>query len=505
MTSKSEGEPTSKHNNTHPERPVTKPASGLHSQSTEAEAKQASRQPSQRHGRQEPAALVMADLFATSNGDPLLGAFPKKPVVHPFMDAHPVPPQQWPSVWQNLQALPRSGKSVAYLHIPFCENHCLFCGFYQNPWRTIHREAYADAVIGELKAGAETTSQQSSPIQAVYFGGGTPTALETRDLCRIIEAVRQYLPLASDCEITIEGRIYSFPQDKAKACFDAGANRISIGVQSFDTKLRKRLGRKVSGEEARTFLEKLTALDQGAIVIDLMYGFPDQSHESWSKDVAIAAQLGLDGVDLYALNLIKSSPLALSIEKGKFSFPPAQSELGHFYRIGSQILDEHGWHSISTTHWRRTTRERNLYNLLVKTGANCLAFGSGAGGFLGNYSFRIESNLEAYLDASNQGTKPLAFMMQIPGDRGYLNQAKGQMETGQLHIAGLYRALALRQLDGNTCIQPIIDQWQSAGLLIQNNGWARLTMAGRYWQVTMTQKLIQWIQQNLQQSQLSNQ
>lgn len=449
------------------------------------------------HGGMPPvAALTLEDLFARSKDDALADAFPKKNVVHPFMDARPVAQDQWASRWAEISSQPRHGKSVAYLHIPFCENHCLFCGFYQNAWRSSQSEVYADAIIGEIAASARLASHQEQPIHAVYFGGGTPTALEADDLGRIIEAVRSHLPLAPDCEITIEGRIYSFPIEKAKACFAAGANRISLGVQTFDTALRRRVGRKVTGEAAQDFLKELIALDQGAIVIDLIFGFPGQSLESWQRDVEIAADLGLDGVDLYALNLIPSSPLAMSINKGKFPAPPKSSELGAYYRLGNEILAGKGWHAISSSHWRRSTRERNLYNLLVKSGASCLAFGSGAGGFLSGYSYRIDGDLASYLERSQAGEKPLGFMMQMPEDRDFLNEAKGQMEVGLLNVQALIGALDDRGMKGKALLMPVFLQWQESGLLELDAQWARLTLAGRFWQVTMTQLLLQWIQQN---------
>lgn len=449
------------------------------------------------HRPEPPKILSQQDLFAKVSANPLADAFPKKAVVHPFVDARPVAKEEWTPIWDDVSKQARKGKSVAYLHIPFCENHCLFCGFYQNPWRSNQSEVYADTIIEEIKASKDLPSHAGHPLHAVYFGGGTPTALDTPDLCRIIEAVRTYLPLASDCEITIEGRIFSFPLDKAKACFDAGANRISLGVQTFDSRLRRRVGRKVSGEQARDFLSDLVALDQGAIVIDLIYGFPEQNMESWRQDVEIASQLGLDGVDLYALNLLPSSPLAMAIDKGKFETPPKHGQLGEYYQIGQEVMAQKGWMDISTTHWRRTTRERNLYNLLVKTGASCLAFGSGAGGFLSDYSFRIDGDLKRYIESVNTGQKPLGFLMKMPSDRGFLNEAKGQMEIGKLNILGLLDALRDRNLDGEALLLPVLHQWQESGLLNIDNGWAHLSLAGRFWQVSMTHHLIQWVQQHL--------
>ena len=115
----------------------------------------------------------------------------------------------------------------------------------------------------------------TAPIRAVYFGG-TPTALQTPDLARLIRACYQYLPIADDCEFTIEGRMSHFDIEKAQACVEAGANRISIGVQTFDTAIRRRLGRKHGGDEAFAYLEKLCEIN-AVIVVDLMFGLPNQT------------------------------------------------------------------------------------------------------------------------------------------------------------------------------------------------------------------------------------
>lgn len=449
------------------------------------------------YGRPEAEPVRLTDLFATQSDDPLADAFALKAAVHPTLNAQPIARDDMDATWRTLADTPRRGKSVAYLHIPFCENHCLFCGFYQNPWRTERSRSYADAIIEELRTGRDSPAQSQGPIHAVYFGGGTPTALEGKDLARIVRAVRDHLPLAPDCEITLEGRIYSFGVDKAKTCFDAGVNRISLGVQTFDTALRRRMGRKVSGEEAQAFLSDLVALDQGAIVIDLIFGFPYQTPESWARDVETAAGLGLDGVDLYALNLLPRSPLAQSIAKGKVPPAPEQNRMGNYYRIGNEVLAAHGWQSISTSHWRRTTRERNLYNLLVKSGASCLAFGAGAGGMLDNVSYRLESDLDAYLGAVEAGRKPLGFMMRSASGYDFLNELKSQMEVGLLHVEGLERALTGHRIDVPRQVRPLLDQWQTCGLLEFSGGWARLTTAGRFWQTTMTQNLLRWIQQNV--------
>lgn len=102
---------------------------------------------------------------------------------------------------------------------------------------------------------ADSVLHQSAPIHAVYFGGGTPSALSAHDLARIITTLREKLPLAPDCEITIEGRVLNFDAERIDACLDAGANRFSIGIQSFNSKIRKKMARTSDGPTAIAFME----------------------------------------------------------------------------------------------------------------------------------------------------------------------------------------------------------------------------------------------------------
>src|SRR5690606_11158364 len=109
---------------------------------------------------------------------------------------------------------------------------------------------FADLVAAEIEHEAAAPVIAGQPVEAVYLGGGTPSALTAEELSRLLRTVRRCLPLAPDCEITVEGRIIHFDPDKVDACLDAGANRFSIGVQSFDTAVRRRQGRRSSNEEA---------------------------------------------------------------------------------------------------------------------------------------------------------------------------------------------------------------------------------------------------------------
>lgn len=131
---------------------------------------------------------------------------------------------------------------------------------------------------------------------------------------------------------------------------------------------------------------------------------------------------------------------------------------------------------------------------MVKSGANCLAFGAGAGGFLNGYSFRNDSNLESYMEQADGGEKPFGFLMQQPDDHAIYNRIKGEMEQGRLNISWLSQQL---DSEWENTIAPLIRQWESCGLLTFDGDWIDLTLAGRFWQVTMTVNLLEWIKLNM--------
>ena len=399
----------------------------------------------------------------------------------PVWGGVPMPRPQWQNIWKKKLPHAADMDALAYLHIPFCANHCVFCGFYRNAWKDSQSSVYTDKIIEEMAAEAEVRTGNGK-IRAVYFGGGTPTALLTEDLVRLIRACYQYLPLAEDCEFTIEGRMSHFDLEKAQACLKAGANRISIGVQTFNTAIRRRLGRKHSGDEAFEYLAKLCELD-AVIVADLMFGLPNQTDEVWQNDIARAAELPLSGLDTYAFNLYPMLPINRMIEKGAFPTPPGFDIQADQYAYTVETLLEKGWEQVSNSHFAYPGRgERNRYNTLIKSDISCLAFGSGAGGNFGGFSYQVQGDLESYL-ATPKGEKNIAFMSGHSPNKALLSKVQHDIETGRLNPS---------LFDGNKAAQKLIAQWQEMQLFKEpdSDGLIRLNTSGRYWSPTLIRKLM---------------
>lgn len=408
-------------------------------------------------------------------------AFPERQALMPVWGGVPMPRPQWQNIWKKKLPHATDVDALAYLHIPFCANHCVFCGFYRNAWKDSQSSVYTDKIIEEMVAESEVRTGKGK-IRAVYFGGGTPTALLTEDLVRLIRACYQYLPLAEDCEFTIEGRMSHFDLEKAQACIEAGANRISIGVQTFNTAIRRRLGRKHSGDEAFEYLAKLCELD-AVIVADLMFGLPNQTDDVWQNDIARATELPLSGLDTYAFNLYPMLPINRMIEKGAFPTPPGFDIQADQYAYTVETLMEKGWEQVSNSHFAYPGRgERNRYNTLIKSDIPCLAFGSGAGGNFGGFSYQVQGDLESYL-ATPKDEKNIAFMSGHSPNKALLSKVQHDIETGRLNPL---------LFDGNKAAQKLIAQWQEMQLFKEpdSDGLIRLNTSGRYWSPTLIRKLM---------------
>ncbi|KAB2911564.1 MAG: heme anaerobic degradation radical SAM methyltransferase ChuW/HutW [Hyphomicrobiaceae bacterium] len=434
----------------------------------------------------EPTSQSPRVAYAARRGtDPLTAAFARRQFVVPWQGCEPIGDADVEATFARIVHTPRREPAVAYVHVPYCQNHCLFCGFFQNVWRPDVSAAFVDDIVAEIERLARTPLVASAPIDAVYIGGGTPSALAADDLARLVAGLRRHLPLAAACEITVEGRIYDFGIAKAVAALDAGASRISLGVQSFDTGVRQRLGRKASGEEARAFLNGLVALERAPIGCDLIYGLPGQDERIWHNDVETAIALGLDGLSVYALNVWPGGPLSRAIGAGKIAAAGTLAFQATAYAAACDLLTARGWRQISQAHFVRSPRERNRYNRLIKAGAACLAFGPGAGGQAHGHSWRNVVDVARRRAMVADGRMPIEGLARMPRDhRAHVAITSG-LEDGELDLTtveaeapGFAEAAA-----------PLIQDWSEAGLGEIDANRFRTTRAGAFWMTTLTKGL----------------
>ena len=432
-------------------------------------------------------------LLGTKSENPLGCAFEKKRVVHPgaggkrmVMDK-----EEQTRIWADLMAQtpnPADERAV-YIHIPFCDKKCSYCGFFQNFTREDAVHHYVDVLIDEIEAAADTPYVTGAPFQAVFFGGGTPTALSDADIARLVHTVCEHLPLTSDCEITLEGRIHDLTESKVEAAMNAGINRFSLGVQSFDTRVRQSIGRIDDGETVIETLRRMVERQGAVVIADLIYGLPYQSMEVWENDVRTQFEIGIAGGDLYQLNVFPSSELAQRIASGDLPMLPTTEEQAEYFRRGIDIVMEYPMvRRIDTTHWATDHRERSIYNTLAKRGCDVLAFGSGAGGFIGQMMWRNHGALAPYEKMVEEGAKPFQFMGEQADAHRMQSEIGDQIEHGWLYAPFFMKKYGVDLLKE---MEPLLAAWAENGLVTRMETGFRLTRAGEFWHDNLIQGFLE--------------
>jgi oxygen-independent coproporphyrinogen-3 oxidase len=430
--------------------------------------------------------------LANETDDPLHDAFDRKMAVHAMPEYEPIRPEQLHEIWAEAM----SGEEILpirtiYIHIPFCETHCLFCGFYQNAYRANLAEEYVEELVREMELTANTPFTAALPFQAVYFGGGTPTSLSSKNISRLVSTVKRLFPLSNDCEITLEGRFYHFNREKIEASLDAGVNRFSLGVQTFDTQIRKSLGRREPGEKVIETLTFLRDLGDAVVIIDLIYGLPGQSLEIWENDIRTFLSIEIDGCDLYQLNVYMGGLLEKSVDRGILPRPATLKEQADYFVRGVKLMEKAHYRRLSISHWARTSRERSLYNLFSRGRSECIPIGSGAGGWIRNHTFFLDGDLQGYLRAVKDGQKPISLAF-IGSERNFLfRDISYQIELGYCDLKDLS---SQHNFDLFTIVEPIISQWEKVGLIELSDGCLYLTRPGEFWAVNLAQILIDRLQ-----------
>lgn len=192
-----------------------------------------------------------------------------------------------------------------YIHIPFCESRCIYCGFYSTTSLSL-RDAYMDALCHEMDL---RKNEVNEPLQTIYLGGGTPSQLTAFQLERLFTHIAETIPYASDAEITMECN----PDDVTPSFCDTlrklPINRISMGAQTFSDERLRFLHRRHTAEEVRTAVDCLRQVGISNISIDLMFGFPGETLEDWQRDIDEAIRLQVEHISAYSLMIEEGTPL----------------------------------------------------------------------------------------------------------------------------------------------------------------------------------------------------
>lgn len=215
--------------------------------------------------------------------------------------------------------------SGIYIHIPFCKQACYYCDFHFST--SLKKKGdMLEAIAKELVLRKSEISDQ---VATIYFGGGTPSLLSEREINQIIKLIEAHYDVVDDPEITLEANPDDLTQEKIEALALSRVNRLSIGVQSFFDQDLEYMNRAHNTEQARSSMELATKHFDN-ITIDLIYGLPHLSEESWKKNLEYTFELGVQHISSYALTVEPKTALDHFIKSGKYQAPIDSLTEKHF-------------------------------------------------------------------------------------------------------------------------------------------------------------------------------
>lgn len=359
-----------------------------------------------------------------------------------------------------------------YLHIPFCRQRCDFCSFYLEIHREGRAETFVRSLIHEIELSAQHHVATGRPIQSVYFGGGTPTVLAATQLMAILSEVRRSLTLSFDCEITVEAHPATISGQDLVQLFQAGVTRMSFGAESMEDGDLTRIGRPGAVSETLTAVIQARTAGFTNINLDLMYGLPGQSLDSWQRSLTHCVELQPAHLSCYALTVEQETKLASNIQRHR---SPAVDEglQIEMDEAAQRILADAGYERYEVSNYAKPGYACR-HNLLYWTNGEYLGFGPSAQSYLGGTRFGNVADLTAYDAALAANALPTE-------DRTTLTKEE-QLRDAVIFGLRLIRGIPsqhLHQHAANYGHEAIAAQLLAQQLIEEDEGRSRLSAKGR--------------------------
>ncbi len=359
-----------------------------------------------------------------------------------------------------------------YLHIPFCRQRCDFCAFYLEIHREGRAETFGQSLIHEIGLSTQQHVTPDRLIQSVYLGGGTPTTLTAAHLIAILSEVRRQLTLAPGCEITVEAHPSTISeQDLAQLC-QAGVTRMSFGAESMEDGDLTRIGRPGAVHETVLAMVQARAAGFTNINLDLMYGLPGQSLDSWKRTLTNCLALHPTHLSCYALTVEQETRLASNIQRHR---SPALDEglQIEMDEAAQRILADAGHERYEVSNYAKPGYACR-HNLLYWTNGEYLGFGPSAQSYLGGARFGNVADLTAYDAALAADTLPIE-------DRAILSEQE-QLRDAVIFGLRLIQGIPsqhLHQHATNYGHETVTAQLLAQQLIEEEGGRTRLSAKGR--------------------------
>lgn len=291
-----------------------------------------------------------------------------------------------------------------YVHVPFCARRCTYCDFSIAVRRSVPWRAFAEAVDAEWRV--RDLVGTTAPLRGLYLGGGTPSHLGGEGVAALLDTLRQHVVLRADTEVTIEANPEDITPAALRAWRAAGANRLSIGVQSFDDRVLAWMHRVHDATAARVAVQAARDAGFDNLSVDLIFALPDGITRDWDRDVNEALALRVEHVSLYGLTVEPQTPLGRQAQRGAIDVADDERYAGEFLRA-HDALTAAGFEHYEVSNFGLPGR-RAVHNGAYWRGVPYLGLGPSAHGFDGAIRRWNTAAYAAWHDAVAAGRDPVA-------------------------------------------------------------------------------------------------
>jgi putative oxygen-independent coproporphyrinogen III oxidase len=302
-----------------------------------------------------------------------------------------------------------------YVHIPFCKTKCPYCDFY-----SVTDDALIASYLTALDAEARLYRNRFPAFDSLYLGGGTPSLLTSAQLAALINNLRRTFSFTPNTEITIEANPDDVTADKLAVWRDLGLNRLSLGVQSFHEAELRFLGRRHKAKQTEAAIDLIRAAGFTNLGLDLIYGLPGQSLDTWLKTLETALGCAPEHLSCYQLTLAAGetpalrTPMAQRLARGEFALPDEETQRD-FFLLTAGFLTARGYLHYEVANFAREGPQAGSlchyvcrHNMKYWNRTPYLGLGPGAHSFLPERRWWNLSSVEHYGAALSAGDAPVA-------------------------------------------------------------------------------------------------
>ncbi|MDR7000399.1 radical SAM family heme chaperone HemW [Neobacillus niacini] len=292
---------------------------------------------------------------------------------------------------------------AAYLHIPFCEHICHYCDFNKVFLKGQPVDEYLDALHKEMIL---TLKQfPTKKIDTIFVGGGTPTSLNEEQLYRFCENINQCLPKSGNYEFTFEANPGDLTREKLQILKNAGINRISLGVQTFNNDLLKKIGRVHQAKDVFQSVANAKEVGFENISIDLIFSLPTQTLTDLKETLKDAFSLDISHYSAYSLIIEPKTVFYNLLKKGKLPTPGEDTE-ATMYELMMEEMDKHGFKQYEISNFSKPGFE-SRHNLTYWNNDHYYGFGAGAHSYVNGVRRSNIGPLKKYIEQINNGNLPV--------------------------------------------------------------------------------------------------